>query len=152
MLWGKRLELVVELLAHRPAKVAWLSDPEAVSAKSNLAALMQSAERMGIKVGRLEVREPSDFDRVFEATAGSEAVLVQWLGSTMAERWQIGDLAARHPLPDMYELTERICVAPRATCVGDMTWPFEYLRARAQASRQIQPRWPTSAPRSISAI
>ena len=33
ILWGKRLELLVELLGHRPAKIAWLSDPESVSAK-----------------------------------------------------------------------------------------------------------------------
>ena len=43
MLWGKRLELLVELLGHRPAKIAWLSNPEAVSAKPSLVALMQSA-------------------------------------------------------------------------------------------------------------
>jgi hypothetical protein len=28
MLWGKRLELFVELLGHRPAKLAWSSNPE----------------------------------------------------------------------------------------------------------------------------
>jgi putative ABC transport system substrate-binding protein len=56
ILWGKRLELLVDLLGHRPAKIAMLSNPEAVSAKPNLAALMQSAEQMGVKVDSWEVR------------------------------------------------------------------------------------------------
>jgi putative ABC transport system substrate-binding protein len=131
MLWGKRLELVVELLGHRPAKVAWLSDPEAVSSKSNLAALMQSAEQMGIKVGRLEVREPSDFDRVFEATAGSEAVLVQWLGSTMAQRWQIAELAARRHLPDIYELREYVVAG------GLMSYGLDYRENMRRAASYV---------------
>jgi putative tryptophan/tyrosine transport system substrate-binding protein len=42
ILWGKRLELLVNLLGHRPAKIAMLNNPEAVSAKPNLVALMQS--------------------------------------------------------------------------------------------------------------
>jgi putative ABC transport system substrate-binding protein len=50
ILWGKRLELLVDLLGHRPAKISWLTNPEAVSAKPNLAALMLSAEQRGIKV------------------------------------------------------------------------------------------------------
>ena len=41
ILWGKRLELLIDLLGHRPAKIAILSNPEAVSAKPNLMALMQ---------------------------------------------------------------------------------------------------------------
>ena len=53
MFWGKRLELIAELLGHRPAKIAWLSTPGDISAKRNLAAVMQSAEQMGIEVDKL---------------------------------------------------------------------------------------------------
>ena len=60
MLWGKRLELLVELLGHRPAKIAWLSTPEAVPSKPSLVALMQSAEQIGIEVARWEVRKPDE--------------------------------------------------------------------------------------------
>ena len=77
MLWGKRLELLVELLGHRPAKIAWLGNPEDVSAKLNLAALVQSAETLGIEVERWEVRKADDLDRAFAAAAGSEVVLVK---------------------------------------------------------------------------
>src|SRR5215831_6272962 len=77
MLWAKRLELLVELLGHRPAKIAWLSNPEHVPAKLNEAAVMQSAEKLGIEVERWEVRKADDLDRAFAAAAGSEVVLVK---------------------------------------------------------------------------
>jgi putative ABC transport system substrate-binding protein len=104
ILWGKRLELLVDLLGHRPAKIAWLTNPEWVPAKSNLVALMQSAEQMGIKVEPLEVREPSDFDRVFAASAGSEALLVVWNALTLVNCRKIADLAVRYLLPSIFEV------------------------------------------------
>jgi putative tryptophan/tyrosine transport system substrate-binding protein len=58
---------------------------------------------MGIKVESLEVRGPSDLERVFAATAGSEAVLVQWVALTFGLRLQIAELAVRHLLPSVYE-------------------------------------------------
>jgi putative tryptophan/tyrosine transport system substrate-binding protein len=120
ILWGKRLELLVDLLGHRPAKIAWLSDPEAVSAKSNLVALMQSAEQMGVKVERLEMRRLSDLDRVFAATAGSEAILVQWLGLTLAHRFQIAELTVRYLLPSVYEVREYVVAG------GLMSYGLDY--------------------------
>jgi putative tryptophan/tyrosine transport system substrate-binding protein len=108
ILWSKRLELLVDLLGHRPAKIAMLSNPEAVSAKPNLVALMQSAEQMGIKVESLEVRGSSDLERVFAATAGSEAVLVQWVALTFGLRLQIAELAVQHLLPSVYEVREYV--------------------------------------------
>jgi hypothetical protein len=89
----------VELLGHRPAKIAWLSNPEYVPAKLNEAAVMQSAETLGIEVERWQVRKADDLDRAFAAAAGSEAVLVQWVPLTYALRWQIAELAAQHRLP-----------------------------------------------------
>ena len=110
----------MDLLGHRPAKIAWLSDPEAVSAKSNLVALMQSAEQVGINVERLEMRRPSDLDRVFAATAGSEAVLVQWLGLTLAHRFQIAELTVRYHLPSVYEVREYVVAG------GLMSYGLDY--------------------------
>jgi putative ABC transport system substrate-binding protein len=120
ILWSKRLELLVDLLGHRPAKIAWLSNPEAVSAKPNLVALMQSAEQMGIKVEPLEMRGPSDFDRVFAATAGSEALLVQWLNITAAHGRQIAELAVRYLLPSVYEIRDYVVAG------GLMSYGLDY--------------------------
>ena len=68
---------------------------------------MQSTEQMGIKVEPLEVREPSDFDRVFAATTGSEALLVQWLALTQLNGRQIAELALRYLLPSIFEVRAR---------------------------------------------
>jgi putative ABC transport system substrate-binding protein len=105
-LWGKRLELLVELLGHRPAKIAWLSNPEAVPSKASLVALMQSAEQKGIEVERWEVRKPDDLERVFTMASESEAILVQVLALTWTLRGQIFELAARHRLPTVCDVTE----------------------------------------------
>ncbi len=120
MLWGKRLELLVELLGHRPAKIAWLSDPEDVSAKPNLMALMQSAEKLGIEVERLEVRKNDDLERVFAASAGSEAVLVKFLSLTYVHRLQIAELAVQHLLPSLYEVRDYVVAG------GLMSYGLDY--------------------------
>jgi putative ABC transport system substrate-binding protein len=121
MLWGKRLELLVQLLGHRPAKIAWLSNfnPEYVPAKLNLAAVMQSAETLGIEVERWDVRKADDLDRAFAAAAGSEAVLVEW-GTTWGLRWQIAELAAQHLLPSVYEVRDYVVAG------GLMSYGLDY--------------------------
>jgi putative ABC transport system substrate-binding protein len=103
MLWGKRLELVVELLGHQPTKIAWLSNPEEVATNLNEAAVMQIAEKLGIEVEHWQVRKPEDLERVFANASGSEAVLVQFVALTYMLRRQVADLAARYRLPAIYD-------------------------------------------------
>jgi putative ABC transport system substrate-binding protein len=103
ILWGKRLELIAELIGHRPTKVTWLGSPGDIMFKRSLAAVMEAAEQMGVKVDNLEAHEPSDFDRIFAASAGSDAVLVQFDLLTLNHRPQIAELAARYRLPAIYD-------------------------------------------------
>jgi putative tryptophan/tyrosine transport system substrate-binding protein len=103
ILWGKRLELIVELIGHQPAKVAWLGNPENAATDLNLAAVLQSAEKMGIKLERLEAREQGDLDHVFAAATVSDAILVQYDSLTFAYRQQVAELAARYRLPAIYD-------------------------------------------------
>ena len=77
ILWGKRLEIVTELIGHLPTKIAWLCNPGNFATEINQAAVMQSAEQMKVKLEQLEVRQAGDIDRAFAAMAGSGAVLVQ---------------------------------------------------------------------------
>ena len=93
----------MDLIGHRPTKVAWLGSPGDISAKRNLAAVMESAEQMGVKVENFEAREPNDFDRIFAASTGSDAVLVQFDLLTLAHRPQVAELAARYRLPAIYD-------------------------------------------------
>jgi putative tryptophan/tyrosine transport system substrate-binding protein len=103
ILWGKRLELIAELIGHRPTKVTWLGSPGDIMFKRSLAAVMEAAERMGVKVDNFEAHEPSDFDRIFAASAGSDAVLVQYDNLTRSNRPQIAELAVRYRLPCIYD-------------------------------------------------
>jgi putative tryptophan/tyrosine transport system substrate-binding protein len=103
VLWGKRLELIVELIGHQPTKVAWLGNPGNVATKLNLAVVTQAAKQMSIKLEPLEAREQSDLDRVFAVAAGSEAVLVQFDSLTITHARQIAELAARYRLPAIYD-------------------------------------------------
>ena len=103
ILWSKRLELVAELIGHRPTKVTWLGSPGDISARRNLAAVMEAAEQKGVKVDNFEAHEPSDFDRIFAASAGSEAVLVQLDILTLNHRPQIAQLATRYRLPAIFD-------------------------------------------------
>jgi putative ABC transport system substrate-binding protein len=43
ILWGKRLEIVTELIGHLPTKIAWLCNPGNFATEINQAAVMQSA-------------------------------------------------------------------------------------------------------------
>jgi ABC-type uncharacterized transport system substrate-binding protein len=131
MLWGKRLELLVELLGHRPAKVAWLSNPEEVSAKLNEAAMMQSAEKLGIEVERWEVRKSDDLERVFAIASGSEAILVQLLAATFPLRGQIAELAVRYRWPTVCE------TGPFIVAGGLMSYGFEYREIWGYGARYI---------------
>src|SRR4029077_16848897 len=103
ILWGKRLDLIAELIGHRPTKVTWLGDPGNIMFKSSLAAVMEAAAQMGGKVDNFEAHEPSDFDRIFAASAGSDAVLVQLDPLTGSHRPQIAELAVRYRLPSIYD-------------------------------------------------
>jgi putative tryptophan/tyrosine transport system substrate-binding protein len=120
LLWGKRFELLVELLGHRPARIAWLSNPEEVKAKLNEADVMQSAEKLGIEVERWEVRRPDDLERVFAMASGSEAVLVQSLSITVLRARQIAELAARYRLPTICEHIDFVVAG------GLMSYGFDY--------------------------
>jgi putative tryptophan/tyrosine transport system substrate-binding protein len=103
ILWGKRLELIAELIGHPLAKIAWMGDPGNAAAELNLADVMRSAEQMRFKLERLEVREPADLDRDFMAMDGSDALLVQFDWLTYNRRQQIAELAIRHRLPAIYD-------------------------------------------------
>jgi putative ABC transport system substrate-binding protein len=131
MLWGKRLELLAELLGHRPAKIAWLSNPDEVPAKRNEAAVMQSAEKLGIEVERWEVRKADDLERVFQIASGIEAVLVQSVSLTIAQAKQIAELAARYRLPTVCEAGDFIVAG------GLISYGWDYRGLFAYGSRYV---------------
>jgi putative tryptophan/tyrosine transport system substrate-binding protein len=131
MLWSKRLELLVELFGHRPARVAWLSNPDELPAKLNKAAVMQSAEKLGIEVDSWEVRKPEDLELVFAKASRSEAVLVQSLGITAPRMRQIAELAERYRLPTICEASDYIVAG------GLMSYGWDYREIFSYGARYV---------------
>jgi putative ABC transport system substrate-binding protein len=131
MLWSKRLELLVELLGRRPAKIAWLSNPDELPAKLNEAAVMQSADKLGIEVERWEVRKPQDFEGVFSTASANEAVLVQSLSITVPRARQIAELAARYRLPTICEANDFVAAGAL------MSYGFDYREIMRYGARYI---------------
>jgi putative tryptophan/tyrosine transport system substrate-binding protein len=144
LLWGKRLDLVMELLGHRPAKVAWLGNPEQLVTKLHLAAVMQSAETMRIEVERLDVREPGDFERVFAATTGCEAILIEFVALTWTNRRQIAELAARHRLPAIYDNRDYVVAGGLISYGWDVREPLR--RSASYVDRILKGAQPADLP------
>jgi putative tryptophan/tyrosine transport system substrate-binding protein len=104
---GKRLELIAEVVTRgSPIAVLWDAGSAAVSAR--LEHTRAAALLLGIKVQSLDVREPHDLDRAFDAAAreSAGAIIVLSNGFTYAHRAQIVEFAAQRGMPAMYELSE----------------------------------------------
>jgi putative tryptophan/tyrosine transport system substrate-binding protein len=101
---GKRLELLAAVVpGDSPIAVLWDAGSAGVSVR--LAQIRAAAQTLGVPVQSVEVREPSDLARAFDAaeraTAGGMIVLNN--GFTFAHRAQIVELAAQRRLPALYE-------------------------------------------------
>lgn len=100
----KRLSLLKELLPglHRVATL-WNRDDLGMTMRYR--AVASAAESMGVAVQALGVREPNDFDGVFEAMDREppDAILMVSDALTILNRKHVIDYAAGHRLPAIYE-------------------------------------------------
>ena len=104
---GKRLELLKEMVP-KLARVAVLWNPRSASAALNWRENQQPAQQLVIELISLEVRNPHELDKAFEAAtsarAGALVILPDPVVSTNLER--IVDFAARSRLPSIYQSSE----------------------------------------------
>ena len=103
-LWGKRIELLTELLGRPPRRLAWMGNPRNASTPGGWAEARDAAARISSEIVRLDVNGAGDFDRAFEMVAkGRDALLVQFDFLFAVERRRLAALAVRHRLPAIYE-------------------------------------------------
>jgi putative ABC transport system substrate-binding protein len=103
-LWGKRIELLTELLGRPPRRLAWIGNPRNVTSPAGWADARDAVTRIGSEIVRVEVNGAGDFDRAFEtASKGRDALLVQFDFLFAVERRRVAALAVRHRLPAIYE-------------------------------------------------
>jgi putative ABC transport system substrate-binding protein len=103
LLWGKRVEMLTELLARQPRRLTWLGNPANAGTERNWDDASKAASQAGAKLMRAEVTAGSELDSVFARLDAPDAVLVQWDFLLYSERKRIAELAMRHRLPAMYE-------------------------------------------------
>ena len=96
----KQLELLREALpAAATVAVLW----EAQAAADQMRAVEEAASALGVKLQKVEVRPPYDFEAAFAAVTRTRAAGVLLLGSPVffRERARLEDLALKHRLPSM---------------------------------------------------
>ncbi len=108
-LWGKRAELLKELVASI-SRVAVLFSPGSPASTRAVREAETAARRVGLRVETAEVRDTKDVDNAFSATIRerADALLVLNDAVLLTERTQIADLAARNHLPAMYGAAEYV--------------------------------------------
>jgi ABC-type uncharacterized transport system substrate-binding protein len=107
-LGGKRLELLKEAVP-RVTRVAFLWGPGPQGVASDAVRATHSAARtLGLQLTSLEVREPKDVEKAFEATSEKrlQALLTNPSASINSHRTRIVELATKKRLPGMYAAPE----------------------------------------------
>jgi putative tryptophan/tyrosine transport system substrate-binding protein len=124
LLWGKRIDLVAELLGRRPLRLAWLCNPKNTSFAPSWADIQNEAARLGAEVARAEVDSAADLDRVFARLADRDALLVQFDFLLTGLRTDIAERAGRLRLPAIYEQRREVAAGggcPTARTCGTIT-------------------------------
>jgi len=103
ILWGKRIELLTEILGRQPRRLAWLGNPGNTGAAENWADAQAAAARVKSEVIRVEARSAADLEPAFQIIKGRDALLVQFDFLFATERHRLADLAAKHRIPAIYE-------------------------------------------------
>jgi putative ABC transport system substrate-binding protein len=103
---GKRLELLKEILP-KATRVAVLlhSNP---SDRDQLQETEMAARHLGVKIQPLEIKDPNDFQNVYDAIAKqrADAIIIIQGAFIQNYRRQLAELALKHRLPAMCEQAE----------------------------------------------
>ena len=104
---GKRLELLKEVVP-RLSRLAVLSNPAALGLPLQMRETKVASQALGVQLQPLEVRNPEDFDRVFQAATKERAGALMALDDAFlfTHRARIVKLAAKSRLPTIYGFTE----------------------------------------------
>jgi putative ABC transport system substrate-binding protein len=141
----KRLSLLKEL-NPRLAKVAMLWNRDDLGMSLRYKASADAAQSMGVSVQALGVREPDDFEGVFEAMKREppDAILMVSDSLTMLNRKRVIDYAAANRLPAIYEFDQLVREGGLMSYGGDTREAIE--RAAALVDRILKGAKPADLP------
>ena len=100
---GKRLEVLKEAVP-KGSRVAVLSNPTNPDSELSLKGMEVAARALGVHIRLQEVRDPTEFDKAFEATirGGARALMVLPDPMFVSQAGRIVALSAKSRLPTMY--------------------------------------------------
>ena len=103
---AKRVELLKDIVPSL-SRLAVIYNPADPAMQSHVRYAEAAAARLGIKVQRLEVRRPADFDGAFKAALAERADALMPFTETLvfSEIMRIIDFAAQYRVPTMYEFS-----------------------------------------------
>jgi putative ABC transport system substrate-binding protein len=103
ILWGKRIDVLTELLGRPPRHLAWLGNPGNAGTDASWADAKEAAAKSAADLIRIEVSTAGELDSVFDRIRDRDALLVQWDFLFSTVRYRIAALAAAQRLPAIYE-------------------------------------------------
>jgi putative ABC transport system substrate-binding protein len=108
---GKRLEVLKEAVP-KVSRVAVLSNPTNPDSELSLKGMEVAARALGVQIRVQEVRDPTEFDKAFEATTreGARALMVLPDPMFVSQAGRIVALSAKSRLPAMYAHREFVDV------------------------------------------
>ena len=142
---AKRVELLKEAVPS-VTRIAVLTPPANPSASRILRETELAAQRLGVQVHALELREPDDFETTFAAMTATRADALIVLPATLAftHRARIVALAIRNRLPSMFWRREFVDIGGLMAYGPDQ--PEMYYRAAVLVSKILQGAKPADLP------
>jgi putative tryptophan/tyrosine transport system substrate-binding protein len=120
VLWGKRLELLAELLGRRPRRLAYLGNPENSGSTTNWTEAKDAAARIGAEIVRTEVSRGNELGDAFDALKSPDALLVPYDFLYFVLRGRIAELAAEKHIPAVYENRSQVLAGGLMSYGGDV--------------------------------
>jgi len=144
IVWGKRLEILAELLGRRPHRLAWLGNPANAGAAFSWTDAKDAAGKLGADLKRVEVSKPDELDRAFYALGDRDALLVGWDFLLYSLRKRIAELAFQRRLPAIYEYRGHVVEGRLLSYGADIS--DNYRRATIYVDRILKGARPADLP------
>jgi putative ABC transport system substrate-binding protein len=142
---GKRLELLREVVPG-VSRIAVLSNPSSATVPPMMRETEVAARALGVKLQRLEVRGPDDFERVFQAARKERAGALITLDDAFAftQRTRIVKLATKNRLPAIYGFREFVEVGGLMSYAANLS--DMYRRAATYVDKILKGTKPADLP------
>jgi putative ABC transport system substrate-binding protein len=120
ILWGKRLELLTEMIGRQPRHLAWLGNPENSGTVPNWADAKEAAARAGVELVRIDVSRTEQLEDAFQSIKRLDGLLVQFDFLLAVMRSRLAELVAREGLPAIYENRMQVLAGGLMSYGGDL--------------------------------